>query len=46
MWLRIEYHAFGASWLGSGSGKVIRLLAVLRSWMEVTTETQILVVLT
>ena len=45
MWLRIEYHAFGAWWLGSGSGKVIGLLAVLRSCMKVTAETEILVIL-
>jgi hypothetical protein len=45
MWLRIEYHAFGPWWLGSGSGKVIGLLAVLRSCMKITAETEILVIL-
>ena len=44
VWLRIEDHAFfDPMWLGSG--KVVGLLAVLGSWMEVATETQILVFL-
>ncbi len=45
MWLCIEDHAFGPLWLGSCSGKVVGLLALLGSGMKVATETQILVIL-
>lgn len=45
VWLWIEDHTFGPGVLGSCSGKVIGLLAVLGPWMEVAAETQILIVI-
>jgi hypothetical protein len=43
VWLRIEDYCFSSRWLGTSSGKVVRLLAVLGSRMDVATEAQILV---